>query len=143
MLGNTTLMNKPVGRLLDSEWGWIVAAVIFGWVKVRAEQAAVEGLNDEETVIDTALTPNPCDVGKIHAMLPKLAETAAVDWSLPLSAWSKDVMTSFLLLAQQLMDKAEVARGKVVSRKRPAFKDVISEEAKEGDGPFVQKVASS
>ena len=31
-----------VGRLSDPQWGWIVTAAIFGWIKTRCEQAVAE-----------------------------------------------------------------------------------------------------
>ncbi len=34
--------GTPVGRLSDTEWGWIVAGVLFAWISKRAEQAAAE-----------------------------------------------------------------------------------------------------
>src|SRR6516165_1812640 len=33
----------PIGRLSDTEWGWIVAAVLFGWISSRARQATDNG----------------------------------------------------------------------------------------------------
>ena len=84
------LMNTPVGRLSDDQWGWIVAAVIFGWIEVRVEQAIAEGLDQEQTVRLTGLSPSPCDVAVVRSILPTLADTAAIDWTQPLAAWSKD-----------------------------------------------------
>jgi hypothetical protein len=49
--------NTPIGRLSDIEWGWILAAVLFGWIKTRAEQAAVEQLDTELTVRMTWRAP--------------------------------------------------------------------------------------
>ena len=34
--------GTPIGRLGDVEWGWIVAAILFGWIATRAEQATAE-----------------------------------------------------------------------------------------------------
>ena len=73
------LMNTPVGRLGDDQWGWIVAAVIFGWIEVRVEQAIAEGLDQEQTVRLTGLSPSPCDVAVVRSILPTLADTAAID----------------------------------------------------------------
>jgi hypothetical protein len=39
-----------------------------------------------------------------------LADTAGVDWTQPLAAWSKDTMSAFLLVAWDLIRKAETAR---------------------------------
>jgi hypothetical protein len=115
-------MMTPVGRLNDAQWGWIVTAVIFAWVQTRTEQAIAEGLDQEQAVRLTGLAPSPCDVAVVAAILPELAGKAGVDWSLPLAAWSKDIMTSFLLLAWQLINKAETARdqgpGRIIQKSR-------------------------
>jgi hypothetical protein len=52
VLGDDAAINKntPVGRLGDIEWGWIVSAAIFAWIRTRAEQAAVEKLNAEQAI---------------------------------------------------------------------------------------------
>jgi hypothetical protein len=103
-------MNAPVGRLSDVEWGWVVSAVIFAWIRTRAEQAAAEEIDTERCVRMTGLGPEPWDVGAITAILPELAETTAIDWSQPLSAWSCETMTTFLLTAMRLIRKAMIAR---------------------------------
>jgi hypothetical protein len=108
--GSGSLMNTPVGRLSDLQLGWIITAGIFGWVQTRVEQAIAEGLDHEQAVRMTGLTPSPCDVAVIHSILPALADQAAIDWSLPLSVWSKEMMSDFLLSAWQLINKAEIAR---------------------------------
>jgi hypothetical protein len=100
----------PVGRLSDHQWGWIVTAAIFGWIQARVEQAIEENLDQEQAVRQTGLTPSPCDVAVVRSILPTLADQAAIDWSQPLEAWSKDTMTSFLLLARRLISTAEIAR---------------------------------
>ena len=41
-------MMTPIGRLSDIEWGWLVAAIIFAWIKVRSEQATAEGRNFDD-----------------------------------------------------------------------------------------------
>jgi hypothetical protein len=102
--------TKQVGALSDSDWGIIATAVIFGWIQVRVQQAIAEGTSQEEAVRSTGLSPSPCDVAVVASVLPTLADTAGIDWELPLQAWSKDVMTNFLLLAWQLIIKAETAR---------------------------------
>jgi hypothetical protein len=100
----------PVGRLTDSQWGWIVTGAIFGWIQTRVEQAIAEGLDQEQAVRLTGLSPSPCDVAVVRSILPTLADQAAIDWAQPLEAWSKDVMVNFLLLAWRLIDAAEIAR---------------------------------
>src|SRR5262245_12220422 len=67
------LPGTPIGRLSDVEWGYIVAAVLFGWIQTRAEHAAVEQLDTERTIRMTALNPEPWDAGAVAAILPDLA----------------------------------------------------------------------
>jgi len=73
--GGAVPPNTPVGRLGETEWGWITAAVIFGWISVRAEQAVSNGVGREEYIRTTGLDPDPWDAGAIAAILPELAET--------------------------------------------------------------------
>jgi hypothetical protein len=100
----------PVGRLSDLQLGWIVTAAIFGWIQTRCEQAIEEGLDQEQAVRLAGLSPSPCDVAVVRSILPMLADNAWIDWSRPLAAWSQETMTNFLLLAWQLITKAELAR---------------------------------
>jgi hypothetical protein len=104
------LMNTPVGRISDREWGMIVTAVIFAWIETRMQQAVAEGRNGEEAVRTTGLSPDPCDTAVVRSILPELADTADIDWQLPLMGWSQDQMINFLLLAWRLMSAAEHAR---------------------------------
>jgi hypothetical protein len=51
--------------------------------------------------------------------LPTLADQPGIDWTLPLEAWSAELMTNFLLLAWRLIAAAEIARdqpGKVLKK---------------------------
>jgi hypothetical protein len=100
-----------VGKLTEAQWGWIVTGAIFGWVRCRCDQAIAEGLDQEQAVRLTGLSPSPCDVAVVASILPTLADTAGVDWALPLAAWSKETMAGFLLLAWELITKAEAALG--------------------------------
>jgi hypothetical protein len=102
--------GTPVGRLSETEWGWIVAAVLFGWIKTRAEQAVSEEIDAERCVRMCGLDPEPWDVGAISAILPELAETPGVDWSQPFGAWPQETVTNFLLTAMRLIRKAQIAR---------------------------------
>jgi hypothetical protein len=107
-LSNGPLMNTPVGRLTDLQWSMICTAVLFAWIRVRNEQAIGAGTDAEKLICSTGLAPSPVDVAIVTSIMPKLAETAGIDWSLPLLAWSKDQMTGFLLLAWKLIDQAEI-----------------------------------
>ena len=103
--------GTPIGRLSDTEWGWIVAGVLFGWISKRAEQAAAEQLDTERTIRMTALDPQPWDAGAVAAILPDLADACSgLDWSKPLTAWPKDDIIEFLLKAMPLIRKAMIAR---------------------------------
>ena len=122
------LMNTPVGRLSDHEWGMICTAVIFGWVETRVQQAIAEGRDQEgqeEMVRLTGLSPSPCDSAVVRSILPVLADQAGIDWTLPLTAWSGDTMVGFLLLAWRLLSEAETARdhgpGKILKRRGAQF----------------------
>jgi len=104
--------GTPVGRLSDIEWGWIVAAILFGWIRVRAEQATAEQLDTERTIRMTALDPEPWDAGAVAAILPELADACSgkVDWSKPLAEWPRETIIEFLLKAMPLIRKAMIAR---------------------------------
>jgi hypothetical protein len=104
--------GTPIGRLADTEWGWIIAAVLFAWIGKRAEQAAAEQLDTEQVIRLTALDPQPWDAGAVAAILPELADACAdiVDWSKPLAQWSREDIIEFLLRAMPLIRKAMIAR---------------------------------
>jgi hypothetical protein len=101
--------GTPIGRLSDTEWGWVLAAMLFAWISKRAEQAACEQLDTEQTIRLTALDPEPWDAGAVAAILPELASTS-FDWSQPITAWPRDTMIEFLLIAMRLIRKAMIAR---------------------------------
>jgi hypothetical protein len=111
----------PIGRLSDTEWGWIVASILFGWIQERAAQATGNGLDTEKTICSTGIAPDPWDAGAIGTILPELADTP-VDWTVPLVELSRDEMIVFLGAAYTLINKAMQARelgGNVITRKSP------------------------
>jgi hypothetical protein len=130
---NAINKNTPVGRLSDLEWGWIVSSVLFAWITARAEQAATEELDTEQTIRMTGLDRNPWDAGAIAAILPELAEVK-VDWSKPLADWPKETMVEFLLEALRLVRKGMIARdlGGGITRKSSA--DVIARQTNAAAG---------
>src|SRR5262245_29433200 len=69
--------GTPIGRLSDTEWGWIASAVLFGWIRVRAQQAAAEQLDTEQTIRMTALDPQPWDAGAVVSILPELVDACS------------------------------------------------------------------
>jgi hypothetical protein len=104
--------GTPIGRLSDTEWGWIIAPVLFAWIGKRAEQATAEQLGTEQVIRLTALDPQPWDAGAVAAILPELADACAgaVDWSKPLAEWPRETIIEFLLKAMPLIRKAMIAR---------------------------------
>lgn len=102
--------GAPVGRLSDTELGWIVAAVLFAWISSRAQQATSEGLDIESTIRATGHELDPWDAGAVAIILPELAEISEIDWSKPLSAWPRETMVEFLMTAFNLIRKAVMAR---------------------------------
>jgi hypothetical protein len=113
----------PIGRLSDTELGWIVAAILFAWISKRAEQATAENLDTERTIRMVALDPQPWDRGAVAAILPDLANACPLDWSKPVTEWPSEIMVQFLLTAMRLIQKAMTARDlseKGVTRKSSA-----------------------
>jgi hypothetical protein len=108
--GNVIPPATPIGRLGDVEWGWIVAAVLFGWISTRAEQAIAENIDSELAIRISGLEPNPWDAGVVASILPELAEIQGADWSLPLGQWPREAIIDFLLAATRLIRQAEIAR---------------------------------
>jgi hypothetical protein len=113
----------PVGRLSDTEWGWIVAAVLFGWISTRARQATDNGVGPDKCLYaNETFNPDPWHIGAIEAILPELGNCQA-DWSKSLSQFSREEMIAFLGDAYNLIGKAMLARDRgeeLVTRKGPA-----------------------
>ena len=127
--------GTPIGRLGEVEWGWIVAAILFGWIATRAEQAASEQLDTELTIRMTGLDPDPWDAGAVVAILPELADTPGIDWSKPFADWPRETMVEFLTTALALIRKAVIARDlsdKGVTRKSSA--SIIARQANAAAG---------
>jgi hypothetical protein len=96
----------PIGRLSDTEWGWVVAAVLFGWISTRSRQATSNGVGpDKYLYVNEMLSPDPWDAGAIEAILPELGNCQA-DWSKSLSQFSREEMITFLGDAYDLIGKA-------------------------------------
>jgi hypothetical protein len=104
--------GTPVGRLSETELGWMLSAGLFAWISKRAEQATAEQIDTEQCVRMTALDPQPWDTGAVAAILPDLADacTDTVDWSKPLAQWPRETIIEFLLKAMPLIRKAMIAR---------------------------------
>jgi hypothetical protein len=116
--------GTPVGRLSETELGWMFSASLFAWIGKRAEQATAEQIDLERTIRLVAMDPQPWDAGAVATILPDLAdECPYVDWATPFTAWPKDVVIDFLLKAMRLIRKAMIARDlseKGVTRKSSA-----------------------
>jgi hypothetical protein len=120
--GGAVPPNTPIGRLSDVEMGWLVAAILFGWISTRAEQATDSGVGPNESIRSTGIGPDPWDIGAVASILPELADTD-VDWNKPLAGLSRDEMTAFLADALSLIRKAMAARDRgqhLVTRRTPA-----------------------
>jgi hypothetical protein len=120
--GGAVPPNVPVGRLSEVEWGWIVTAVLFGWIKTRAEQATDAGIDTANAIRTTSLNPDPWDLGAIDVILEELAEGNSVDWNRPLAELSRGEMLLFLDDALTLARKAMAARDRgesLVTRRGP------------------------
>jgi hypothetical protein len=102
--------GTPIGRLGETEWGWLVAAILFGWISTRAEQATAEEVDTERVIRLTALDPQPWDAGAVATILPELAEIPDVDWSKPFGQWPQETVITFLLVSMRLIRKAMIAR---------------------------------
>ncbi len=130
----------PVGRLSDTEWGWVLAAMLFAWISKRAEQATAEQIDTEQCIRMTGLDPQPWDAGAVAAILPELAGSCStIDWSQPLTAWPRATMIEFLLTAMRLIRRATIARDlsdKGVTRQSGA--STIARQANAaGGGPLI------
>src|SRR5215831_12033660 len=117
--------GTPIGRLSETEWGWVIAAILFAWIGVRAQQAAAEQLDAERTIRMVALDPQPWDAGAVAAILPELADACSdkVDWSKPFAQWPRETIIEFLLTAMPLIRKAMITRDlseKGITRKSSA-----------------------
>jgi hypothetical protein len=104
--------NTPIGRLSDSEWGWIVSAVLFGWICTRSRQATNNGVGSDKYFYgNDEFKPNPWDIGAIESILPELAN-CEINWSKPLGQMSRDDIVAFLNDALDLTRRAMLARDK-------------------------------
>jgi hypothetical protein len=101
--------GTPIGRLGEIEWGWLVAAILFGWISTRAQQAAAEQIDAEQVIRLTGLDPDPWDAGAVAAILSELADTPGIDWSKPLTEWPRETMVEFLTAVLALIRKAVIA----------------------------------
>jgi hypothetical protein len=105
--GTVIPAGTSIARLSETEWGWIIAAVLFAWIRARSEQATAEGINVERAIREGAA--DGWDAGAVGAILPELA-MVDIDWTKPLAAWPRETMVEFLTKAFGLIRTAMAAR---------------------------------
>lgn len=111
VLNNGLNPRAPIGNLSEIEWGWVAAAIIFGWIKTRAEQAVLEGTSYDSTIRNAKhRDPAPWEAGAIETILPKLGDLKDVDWSKPVCEWSKDQIVGFAWQIYKMADGALQSR---------------------------------
>jgi hypothetical protein len=140
--GDGINQRAMIGSLSELEWGWIVAAAVFEWIKKRAEQATAEG-SDMETTIRTmrGRDPEPWEAGAVASILPALGNIPDLDWSRPIGEWHKDKITSFAWQIYKLTDAALAARDEGATDKIVKFNRAEQERevsAKNG-GPYMDR----
>ena len=115
--------GTPIGRLSDIEWGWIVAAILFAWISVRADRRPQSNWTQSDYPTDRPRSPTMgrrrCggNFARVRGACPD------IDWSKPLAEWLRETMIGFLLKAMPLIRKAMIARdlsAKGVTRKSSA-----------------------
>jgi hypothetical protein len=110
-MGGPIPPGTPIGRLSDTEWGWVIAAILFAWISTRAEQATAENLDTERTIRTVGLDPQAWNCGAVAAILAELADACPeIDWAKPLMQWPRESVIEFLLKAMPLIRKAMIAR---------------------------------
>lgn len=118
--GDGINQRAMIGSLSELEWGWIVSAAIFEWIKVRAEQAVAEGVPYENAIRTMRVRdPEPWDAGAVASILPALGNIEGVDWTRPVGEWHKDQIIPFAWAIYKLTSAAlavrdEGATGKLV-----------------------------
>jgi hypothetical protein len=94
--------------LSDENLGKLVDSVLKAWITLRAEQAVANGVAFEQLERLSGQYPEPWDTAIIGTVLPQLAELP-IDWSKPLTAWTKDEMSKFICRALDLACRAQSA----------------------------------
>lgn len=107
-----------VASLSEVEWGWIVCAAIFAWIKTKGEQAVQEGVGYDTPIRFMPGTMQPWEAGAVEAMLPSLGGLPGVDWNKPLADFDKGEMVSLAwkissLVAQSLVAQAQGSEDKI------------------------------
>jgi hypothetical protein len=95
----------PISKLTTEQWGLIVSAAIFEWLRARSQQAVTEGIDPDLSF--AAIEPSPRVVAIVEAILPRLADEVAIDWDKSLMSWSGSEMVEFLMAARRLFAETE------------------------------------
>ena len=120
--------STAIGRLGDSEWGWIASAIIWGWVATRSEQAAAEGWGLEELSGRPGLSRARGTQGRSSRSCrssPRPVPTST-GRSLP-APGRRRKLAKFLLTAFDLIQRATIARDVVEEQiAQPTSADVTA-----------------
>lgn len=100
-----------VSSLSEIEWGWIVCAAIFAWIRTKAEQAVAEGKDYDMTIRAMSnRDPEPWEAGAITSILPDLGSIDGLDWDQPIGEWSKDQIVKFAWSIHRMSNSAMASR---------------------------------
>jgi hypothetical protein len=130
VIGGAVPAGSPVGKLNDTELGWLVCAGIFSWISKRAEQASHGGFDlarTEEAIRNTGQVPEPWDAGAVAAILPNVAEIPGMPWDAPIGTWPKDAIVRFLCAAFAMIQQSMKCRdaGEPITRPAPVLNDAV------------------
>jgi hypothetical protein len=127
----------PVGNISEVEWGWIVCAAIFAWIKKKAEQAVQEGVGYDASIrFLPGVDPQPWEAGAVEALLPSLGELEGVPWDTPIGAWSKDQVCSFAWRIHELLTQSLAARNEGAGDKLTQISKEREEQELDDEIPF-------
>ena len=113
--------RATIGSLSEIEWGWLVAAAIFAWIKTKSQQAVAEGCGYDEPIRSMpSRDPDPWEAGAVETILPALGDLA-LPWEKPIAEWPKPVITDFSWRIHKLVEdalaKRDTGAGCTIARK--------------------------
>lgn len=101
--GDGVNARASISSLSDIEWGWIVAAAIFAWIKTKSHQAVAESSGYDQCIRFVAGSdPQPWEAGAVSSILGSLANIEGIDWGQSVGGWSKDQIVSFIWQAHKM-----------------------------------------
>jgi hypothetical protein len=95
----------PISKLSTEQWGLIVSAAIFEWLRIRYAQAIDSGIDPELGFADCE--PSPRNAALVESILPRLADEAGIDWAKSVGEWSQEEMIGFLMTALRIIEGLE------------------------------------